>query len=214
MLKKEIEFTDHNGNKQKQTHYFHFSKAELVRLEVSGEGNSLSEQLLRIGARQSGKEIMDIFDMLISKSYGERSIDGANFVKNEELLSRFKSSEAFSELFLELVGDPDKAIAFWNALVPADVINEINKEEAARKREETAAQTARERSEASMQGFNKPAQLLKPAEPVVINETAPAVVSDSKPTTDELEKEFPRSAYPNLGDEEYAEFLRFKSQSR
>lgn len=210
MLKKEIEFTDHNGNKQKQTHYFHFSKAELVRLEVSGEGNSLSEQLLRIGARQSGKEIMDVFDMLISKSYGERSIDGANFVKNDELLSRFKSSEAFSELFLELVGDPDKAIAFWNELVPADVIDAINKEEAARKRGEAVAQTARERSEASMQGFNKPAE----REPVVINETAPAVVSDSKPGLDELEKEFPRSAYPNLGDEEYAEFLRFKSQSR
>lgn len=220
MIKKTIEFEDFNGELQKQDFYFHLTRAELMRLEISGEGNSLSEHLKRVGEKRSGKDIMDAFDHLISQSYGERSIDGSRFEKTPENLLRFKSSEAYSVLFLEVTTDAEKSSEFWNGLVPAKVLASIQEEAARTAQAGNDGQTARERSEAQMQGYRKPAndpakdvRTMGPGDTVTIQETAQPVleVDNSRAA---LEERYPRENFPHFGDAEYEDYLKFKGLSQ
>ena len=55
------------------------------------------------------------------KAYGEKSLDGKYFEKSPERSLRFSQTEAYSELFLELL-DPEKAAAFINAILPQDAV--------------------------------------------------------------------------------------------
>lgn len=67
------------------------------------------------------------FEFLIQTAYGERSLDGKTFDKSPEILRKFVNSEAYSELFMELVGNADKAAEFFNGVLPADLANEVDK---------------------------------------------------------------------------------------
>ena len=58
---------------------------------------------------------------LIDFSYGIKSSDGQYFEKSEEILKRFKSSPAYSELFMELATDDNGAAAFINGVIPNDL---------------------------------------------------------------------------------------------
>lgn len=52
------------------------------------------------------------------KSYGEKSPDGKRFVKSEELSTAFSQTEAYSQLYMELATDADKAAEFINGVIP------------------------------------------------------------------------------------------------
>ena len=78
------------------------------------------------------KNIIKIFKDLILKSYGEKSIDGKRFEKkNGALAEAFAETEAFSELFMELATDADKAAEFVNGIVPADMAKRVAEHNAA-----------------------------------------------------------------------------------
>lgn len=123
MLKKTITYTDFNGDEVSEDHFFHLSKAELVKLELSHTGG-LSASLQRIVAAEDGKEIIKEFENIILTSYGKRSDDGKRFIKNETIREEFKSSEAYSTLFMELVTNTDSAVEFVNGIVPSDMVME------------------------------------------------------------------------------------------
>ena len=61
---------------------------------------------------EAGKE-------LILKAYGVKSPDGRRFIKSQELSDEFAQTEAYSELFMELAQDAEKAAEFVNGIVPA-----------------------------------------------------------------------------------------------
>lgn len=117
MLKKTIEFVDYNGNKQKEDFYFNLNKAELTELELSETGG-LTALIERITKEENGAEIIRIFKKLILLSYGKKSSDGKQFIKNEELSTAFSQTEAYVELFMELASDADAASAFVNGIIP------------------------------------------------------------------------------------------------
>lgn len=126
MLKKSITYTDFNGEEITEDFFFHLSKAELVELEMS-QKEGLSKYLERIIKAENGQEIMTIFKKLLLQAYGQRSPDGKRFVKNEGLRQEFLSSEAYSELFMELVTNADAAAAFINGIVPTGLAEDLEK---------------------------------------------------------------------------------------
>ena len=81
-----------------------------------------------IVAAQDAPSIIKIFKDLILKAYGEKSPDGKRFIKSNELSTAFSQTEAYSNLFMELATDADKAAEFVNRIIPADVAAEAAKQ--------------------------------------------------------------------------------------
>lgn len=117
MLKKTITYTDFEGNQRTEDFYFNLTKAEVAEMELSEDGG-LTKMLNKIVAEQNSKRIVEIFKDLILRAYGEKSLDGKRFVKNQEIRDAFSQTQAYSDLFMELVNDPDASAAFVNAIIP------------------------------------------------------------------------------------------------
>ena len=117
MLKLTKTFADYAGNVRTEDFYFNLSKAELMKMEM-GETGGLEKLLRKIIAEQDNVKIMEYFDEIISRSYGVKSPDGREFVKSPELTKKFKETEAYSDLFMELCTDAKKAADFVNQVLP------------------------------------------------------------------------------------------------
>ena len=120
MLKKTIKYTDYDGNEREEDFYFNLSKAEITEMELSKEGG-MSEYIKKISATQNGPELIKLFKEIIIKSYGEKSLDGKRFIKNQELTEAFIQTEAYSELFVELASNADEAVKFINGIMPKNM---------------------------------------------------------------------------------------------
>ncbi len=120
MIKKSITYTDYNGNERTEDFYFHLTKAEITKMEMSTTGG-LAEKIQRVVAAQDQPAIIAIFEDLIQKSYGVKTPDGRGFQKKQEYLDSFIATEAYSQLFMELATDADAAAKFINGVVPADM---------------------------------------------------------------------------------------------
>lgn len=126
MLKKTITYEDFNGETVSEDFFFHLSKAELVELEMSHEGG-LSTAIQRIVDAEDGKAIVAEFKNIILSAYGQKSLDGKRFVKNQTLRDEFESTEAYSTLFMDLVTNPDAAAEFVNGVIPQGMAEEAAK---------------------------------------------------------------------------------------
>ena len=120
MLKETIKYTDYNGVERTEDFWFHLSKAELMEWEMGTTGG-LTEMIKRIVDAQDAPAIIKIFKELVLKAYGQKSPDGKRFIKSEELATEFSQTEAYSQLFVELATDADKAAAFVNGIMPSDI---------------------------------------------------------------------------------------------
>lgn len=128
MLRKLIKYTDYDGNEREEEHYFNLSKAEIIKWISSTEGDyTIDKYLEQISKEHNGKKIMDTFEELIYRSYGKKSLDGRRFDKSKEVKEDFMQTEAYSILFTELVTDAKKATEFFNAIVPKELAEEIDK---------------------------------------------------------------------------------------
>lgn len=127
MLKKTVTYTDFNGEKRTEDHYFHLNKAEVTKLMITEGDYTLDKVLQRLSTERNGKKIMEIFEDLLKKSYGKQSLDGRKFEKNDEIWNDFVSTEAYSIIFMELVTDAQKAADFVNKIIPKDLADEVNK---------------------------------------------------------------------------------------
>ena len=120
MLKKTIKYTDYDGNEREEDFYFNLSKAEVTEMELSKDGG-MSEYIKKISAAQNAPELIKLFKEIITKSYGEKSLDGKRFIKNKELTEAFTQTEAYSELFVELASNADEAVKFINGIMPKNM---------------------------------------------------------------------------------------------
>ena len=128
MIKKTFTYTDYNGNERTEDHFFHLNKAELMKMEMSETGG-LVEMVQRIVKAQDTPAIIRVFEDMILKSYGQKSPDGREFVKNDELRRSFAQTEAYSDLFMELATNSDKAAEFVNGIMPNDIQKSLPKNE-------------------------------------------------------------------------------------
>lgn len=127
MYKKTITFDDYNGEKITEDFYFNLNKAEVIKWLTTSGSYTLDKVLERLSKERNGKKIMEIFEDLIKMSYGEKSLDGRKFEKNEEIWNNFYQTEAYSVLFTELVTDAQKAADFVNKIIPKDLADEVEK---------------------------------------------------------------------------------------
>jgi hypothetical protein len=129
MLTKKITYTDYNGTTRTEEFMFNLSKAELMEREMATTGG-LENVLNSIIASNDQEQITNAFKQIILKSYGEVSEDGRKFIKVHNgvpLAEEFSQSEAYSELFMELSTNADKAAEFVNGIIPKDLASEAAK---------------------------------------------------------------------------------------
>lgn len=121
MLKKTITYTDYNGNERTEDFYFNLTKAECMEMELSTTGG-LDDMVKRIVAAQDMPALIKIWKEIVLKAYGEKGPDGKHFFKEDEngrpLSDKFKQTEAYSNLFMELSTDDKAAAAFINGIIP------------------------------------------------------------------------------------------------
>lgn len=127
MYKRMIKYEDFNGKEREEEHYFNLTKAEVVSWLTTNGDYSLDAVLQRLYEENDRKEIMRIFEDLIYKSYGRKSLDGRQFDKSEEAKKYFMETEAYSVLFMELIGDAKKAAEFINGIIPKDLALEVQR---------------------------------------------------------------------------------------
>ena len=98
---------------------FNLTKAEVTELNLTTEGG-LQAVIQKIIDSKDVPEITRWFKKIIMMAYGEKSADGRRFIKSPELTEDFLQTEAYSELFIELLTDENAAAAFVNGIVPKD----------------------------------------------------------------------------------------------
>lgn len=117
MLTKKITYVDFDGIERTDTFYFNLTAAECAELEASGK-DGLESYLRRIIASEDMGEILTIIKKVILLAYGEKTPDGRRFIKNQELRDSFAATEAYSQLFMELMSDEKAAADFMNGIAP------------------------------------------------------------------------------------------------
>jgi hypothetical protein len=181
MLRKPITFTNVDGQQVTEEYFFHLTKAELIKLEVGTEGG-LQKHLQDVVKTNNASKILELFEWIMSKAYGKRTDDG-RFVKRPEDWAEFVSSEAYSELFMELITNASYAAQFVKAIVPADLGDAV----------EVDASTDAELGKMleQLQGgevvVDLPAPDQTPQEITAVDEEVPVWYRERRdPTTDEL----------------------------
>lgn len=135
MLKKLIKYVDYDGRERAENFYFYLNKAELMEMELGVDGG-MQQMIQLIIDKQDIPKIMEAFKRIILKAYGEKSPDGRRFIKSKELSEAFSQTEAYSNLYMELVTDAQAAAAFINSIVPEEIAQAAIER---RKQEETPA---------------------------------------------------------------------------
>jgi len=120
MYKKTIAFTDYNGVNREEDFYFNLNESEVMKLEMRVPGG-LTAMMQRIVQKMDAQQIIDTFEELIRRSYGEKSPDGREFRKSPELVEKFMQTEAYNKLFMELCTDSKAAAEFFNNIVPQKI---------------------------------------------------------------------------------------------
>lgn len=117
MLKQPITYTDYNGVERTEDFYFNLSQAEVMEMEM-GTSGGLAEMITKIVNANDAPSIIKIFKDIVLKAYGEKSPDGKRFIKSEEIATAFSQTEAYSNFFMELATDAEKAAKFVNGIMP------------------------------------------------------------------------------------------------
>lgn len=113
-------YTDWNGVERTEEFRFNLTKAALMEMQYEQEGG-MKEYLQKIIDSKNQKELMKMFKDLVLRAYGEKSDDGKYFIQNEETKARFAATPVYSEIFMELSTDANKASEFVNAIMPVDL---------------------------------------------------------------------------------------------
>lgn len=116
MLKKTINYTDWDGKSQTRVFYFNISAAEMAEMEITHQTGSFKEYLQGIVEADDRGAIFKTFKLLLAESVGHRR--GEHFIKSLESKLDFMNSGAYDEFLIELMGNTQQAIDFFNGVFP------------------------------------------------------------------------------------------------
>lgn len=116
MYKITKKFEDFNGVEKEQDFWFHLSKADILKMELSEEGG-MDKRLDKLVKTKDMKEAIKVFEGLLLMAYGVKTDDG-RFVKNDQVRAEFASSAAYSEIYFELATNPEAAQKFVEGVIP------------------------------------------------------------------------------------------------
>lgn len=126
MLRKEVEYKDFDGNDRKDILWFHLNEVEITEMDLETSGG-LVKYMESIIDTNDVNQLITIFKDLLIRSYGERSMDGKHFYKDDKIRNEFVSSAAYPVLYMEMVSDADKAVEFINGIVPSNIREQMAK---------------------------------------------------------------------------------------
>lgn len=112
MIKKTISYVDFNGTQRNDDYYFHLSVPEATRFAARFGEQGWEAGIKSIVDSGDLRDVLDLFEDVILTSYGQKSPDGRTFVKNKEMRESFSNSEAYAQLFEELIMSPDAMTQF------------------------------------------------------------------------------------------------------
>lgn len=112
MIKKTISYVDFNGTQRNDDYYFHLSVPEATRFAARFGEQGWEAGIKSIVESGDLTEVLDLFEDIILTAYGQKSPDGRTFVKNKEMRDNFSNSEAYAQLFEELIMSPDAMTQF------------------------------------------------------------------------------------------------------
>lgn len=116
-------YTDYDGNQRTEEFRFHFSKAELLEMELSTEGG-FSARVNRIVNANSHPELVKVMKTFILDAFGVKSEDGRRFMKSDEIRRAFEESPVYSNMFMRMTTGKDAAklaAEFVNGVTPDDM---------------------------------------------------------------------------------------------
>ena len=125
MLIKAISYTNYNGEKKTKNFYFNLTRTELAKMELM-EKAGLEETIKQMINTDDRAKILELFDSIVLGAVGEKSADGEEFIKSDEIRERFKSHPAYDELFMELL-NTDAMADFISKVIPQDLAAEAKK---------------------------------------------------------------------------------------
>lgn len=177
MLSQTVSYVDFNGNQQNDVLYFHLSEMEWLDIDMNMEGGDFKSVIEKAVREEDNRTMFNLFKTLVNKSYGRKSEDGRRFIKNEELLSEFRDTEAYNSFFVDLMSDVNKAAAFFNGLMPQKLIEKLG---------DKTPEEIRKQSEELMQGYQQKAAKAPQVDAVSVT---PNQSSASAPNVSEMTEE-------------------------
>ena len=133
MIKETITYTDYNGTERTEDFYFNMTKTELLRMEQDKNG-SFSQILEKFIKAKDQADLFEAVEKFISKAYGEKTADGRQFKKSDEISESFFQSPAYEVLFDKLNGNPEYSYNFIMGIVPAELSKQAAENPEAAKR--------------------------------------------------------------------------------
>lgn len=145
MIKETINYEDVDGNQRSKELYFHLSKTDFMKMVADGtydrikdmqtKGQEMSERAQK--AKAEGRDVeatnddykfmLDVLDILISRSYGKRvkEDDGTVlFTKNEKQTNLFMESDLYGELIQQITESPDRLQKFIENIIPRSLLEQ------------------------------------------------------------------------------------------
>lgn len=128
MIKKTVTYIDFNGNERTEEKYFNLTQFELAEMDlgVSGVSGGLLGLLKQIVRTKDQRMIVEYVKKIVLMAYGEKSADGRQFVKSEEIRNGFAPTEAFSQIFMELANDDKKFVEFIKGILPKELVSKAS----------------------------------------------------------------------------------------
>lgn len=120
MIVKQFTYKGFDGKSYTDEWCFHLSESDVFKINY-GSLVGLDAMIKKLIDTRNGKEIMGLIDEIIMTSVGHRGADGRQFIKNEELRQEFRQTDAYSQLFMELAMDGEKASEFLMGVIPQDM---------------------------------------------------------------------------------------------
>lgn len=127
MFIKKHTFFGYDGKERTEEFMFNLNKAELIKFMTTNGDYTLDKLVARLTEERNTKRVMEIFEDLMRLSYGRISVDGRKFEKSDALWEDFHQTEAFSDIFSDIVSDEKKAVEFITGIIPKAMADEIAK---------------------------------------------------------------------------------------
>lgn len=127
MFSKVIKYKDFLGKEREEEHFFNLTEAEIIEWLSTDSEMTLDQVLQHMAKKMNVKGIMKATRELIYMAYGELSPDGRRFIKTPEVKANFMETNAYTVLFMELATDGKAAADFFNAIIPSDLAESVNK---------------------------------------------------------------------------------------
>jgi hypothetical protein len=118
MYKISIPFTDFLGNEHEKEYQFNLTESELLELEYKTDGRLRKTLEALSNGSTDTVDLAGFFAMFIKAAYGEISADGITFDKDETVWNKFYRSNAYNNLFMQVMTNDEAAINLINGAMP------------------------------------------------------------------------------------------------